>query len=314
MASRPTFNPQEPAQYATEARRNRNITDFYEPGSSFKIVTTAGALNEGVMNRDKTVYCENGAWPVGRNTLHDVHPYGELTFDNVFVKSSNIGTVKIARLLGPENLYRYVKAFGFGEPTGLGLPGEVTGVIRPTSQWSKNSINAIPIGQEIAATPLQVLRAFAAIANGGYLVRPFVVSEIRDAQGVALKQYTPQISEPILKPGIASQVTEILEKVVSEGTGKAAQIPGIRVAGKTGTSQKIDPKGGYSHSNFMATFAGFAPAENPRLAMVVVLDDPKPLYYGGTVSAPVFKDVIEKSLLYLGIVPEGELKKESKVA
>ena len=146
------------------------------------------------------------------------------------------------------------------------------------------------------------------------MVKPYIVSEIKDSHGVTLKKQGPQLSQPFLKPEVAAQVNDILEKVVSEGTGKSAQIPGIRVAGKTGTSQKIDPKGGYSHSNFMATFVGYAPAENPRLAMIVVLDNPKPLYYGGTVAAPVFKDVIEKSLLYLGIVPEQEVQKEKEAA
>jgi len=312
MASRPTYNPLEIGKYPAEARRNRTITDFYEPGSVFKAITASASLNEGIMKRTDTVFCENGSWKVGRNTLHDVHGYGTLDFDTVFIKSSNIGTVKIARKLGEEKLYEYIERFGFGKLTGIEFPGEVRGISRPPSKWSKNSINAIPIGQEIAATPLQVLRAYSVIANGGKMVKPFIVSEIKDTHNVTLKKFSPQISENIIKEDTSRQVTEILEHVVTEGTGKRARIDGIRVAGKTGTSQKVDPKGGYSHSHFMATFVGFAPVENPRLAMIVVLDDPRPLYYGGTVAGPVFKDVIEKSLLYLGVVPEIEEKKGKK--
>jgi cell division protein FtsI (penicillin-binding protein 3) len=315
MASRPTYDPQDVAKYPPEARRNRNITDFYEPGSSFKAITITAALNEGTFKRDDTIFCENGAWKAGPKVLHDVHSYGDLTFDQVFAKSSNIGTVKIARQVGQDKFYHYVRAFGFGRLTGFGFPGEVMGKLSPPSKWSKISMNAIPIGQEIAVTPLQLLRAYSAIANGGYLVKPYVVSEIRDSQGVVLKKFNPRIStEPIMRREVAESVKEILGKVVTEGTGKTAAIPGISVAGKTGTSQKVDPKGGYSHSHFMATFVGFAPLENPRLAMVVVFDDPRPLYYGVTVSGPVFKDVIEKSLLYLGIVPKEDPSQKSKAA
>lgn len=311
MTSRPTYNPQEVGKYPAAARRNRAITDFYEPGSVFKMVTASAALNEKTMKRSDTIFCENGEWFLGRHTLHDVHGYGDLDFDHVFIKSSNIGTVKIARKLGEKKLYDYIKKFGYAASTGIELPGEVTGYLRPVNKWSKNSINAIPMGQEIAVTPLQVLRSFAAVANGGRLVKPYIISEVKDTHDVTLKKFKPIISEPIIKEDTAGQVAEILEMVVDEGTGKRARIPGIRVAGKTGTSQKVDPKGGYSHSNFMATFVGFAPVDNPRLAMIVVLDDPKPLYYGGTVAAPVFKDVIEKSLLYMGVVPEVESKEKA---
>ena len=227
MASRPTYDPQNVGGYPPEARRNRAITDFYEPGSVFKIITAATALNENIVSRSDTFFCENGAWKVGRNTLHDVHGYGNLDFDTVFVKSSNICTVKIARKIGEDRLYNYIKAFGFGEKTGIDLPGEVRGIIRPTSKWSKNSINAIPIGQEIAATPLQVLRAFSVIANGGHLVKPYVVSEIVDSNDVTLKKFEPGPPTSILKEETARQVAEILEKVVQIGTGRKAQISGM---------------------------------------------------------------------------------------
>lgn len=313
LASRPTFDPNRLGDSDVAHRRNRPITDIFEPGSVFKIVTAAAALNEGKVTLEDVFDCEHGEWRVrpGR-VIHDVHPYGLLKFPEVLIKSSNIGTVKIAMRLEKETLHQYIKDFGFGERTGIDFPGEVSGILRPTDKWSKISITSIPFGQEVAATAIQMLRAISAIANGGYLVRPYLVQEIQDEHGVMLSRTEQVFSEPILKPEVVSVLKEILERVVTEGTGNRAQIKGIRVAGKTGTSQKLDPKGGYSHRHFVGSFIGFAPAEDPVLAMIVSLDDPKPYYYGGTVAAPVFKDVMERSLIYLGYVPGKAGKEELK--
>ncbi|MBI3999001.1 MAG: serine hydrolase, partial [Candidatus Omnitrophica bacterium] len=317
MASRPTFDPNHIGTSDVAHRRNRSITDIFEPGSVFKIVTAAAALNEGKATLDDVIHCENGEWRARPSrVIHDVHPYGRLTFSEVLIKSSNIGTVKIGMRLGDKTLYEYIKKFGFGEKTGIDFPGEVNGILRPVNQWSKFSITSIPFGQEVAATAIQMLRAIAVIANGGHVVRPYLLKEIQDANGVTILKKEPVVSEPILKPEVVGAMNQILRRAVLEGTGNRAQIDGVRVAGKTGTSQKIEPGGGYSHKHFVGSFIGYAPAENPMLAMIVSINDPHPYYYGGTVAAPVFKEAIEKSLIYLGYVPQekkGEPIKTKKV-
>ncbi len=310
IASRPSFDPNKIGKSDIEARRNRPITDIFEPGSVFKIVTVAAALNEGLVTVEDKFDCHNGQWQVRPNRIiHDVHPYGMLTVPGVLIKSSNIGTVQIGMKLGQERLYRYITAFGFGIKTGIDFPGEVNGILRPTSQWSKFSITSIPFGQEVAATAIQMLRAICVIANGGHVVKPYLLKEIQDAEGVTIQKNGPLISAPILKPEVTQIMTEILERVVNEGTGDKAKIDGIRVAGKTGTSQKLE-NGTYSHRKFVGSFIGFAPAENPQLAMIVSINNPHPYYYGGTVAAPVFKEVIERSLIYMGYAPKKQEKKK----
>ena len=311
LANRPTFDPNQLNQSDVAHRRNRAVTDIFEPGSVFKIVTVAAALNEGKVTVQDTFDCESGQWrPRPSRVIHDVHPYGRLTLPEVLIKSSNIGAVKVGMRLGEEPLYEYIRKFGFGEKTGIDFPGEVVGILRPTSQWSKFSITSIPFGKEVAATAIQMLRAIAVLANGGHVVRPYLLREIQNAKGVTIFKREPVVSEPILKPEVVAAMNQILQRVITEGTGDRAKIDGIKVAGKTGTSQKLDPKGGYSHRHFVGSFIGFAPAENPKLVMIVSLNNPHPYYYGGTVAAPVFKDVIERSLIYMGYVPEK--KKEKK--
>ncbi len=311
IASRPSFDPNKIGNSEIDHRRNRPITDIFEPGSVFKIVTVAGALNEEAVSVNDVFDCQNGEWHVRPNrTIHDVHHYGRLSVPEVLIKSSNIGTVKIAMKLGEEPLYKYIKAFGFGEKTGIDFPGEVNGILRPTSQWSKFSITSIPFGQEVAATAIQMLRAICVIANGGRVVKPYLLKEIQDPDGVTIRKQEPVISEPIIKPEVAKVMSQILERVVNEGTGDRAKIDGIRVAGKTGTSQKLE-NGTYSHHKFVGSFIGFAPAERPQLAMIVSINNPHPYYYGGTVAAPVFQEVIERSLIYMGYVPNK--RKEEQV-
>ncbi len=305
LANRPTFNSNHAKESLAEERRNRAITDVYEPGSVFKIVAASAALQERVTDLTQTFFCENGAYRYGSKTLRDVHAYGDLSFEEVVIKSSNIGTVKIAALMKPKVFYGYIKDYGIGKLTGIDLPGEVSGFVRPPSEWSKTSPYNIPMGHEVLVTALQMVRAFAVIANGGHLVRPYIVAQIQDQAGIVLHEVEPVIERDVLGEDTAKKMREILRRVVDEGTGKNAKIDGIPVAGKTGTAQKVLPDGrGYSHSNFVASFVGFAPAAEPFLVMGVVLDDPKPLYYGGTVAAPVFREVIEAGILYLGYIPE----------
>lgn len=305
MANRPAFNPNDYEKSVPESRRNRAITDMFEPGSIFKIVTAAAALNENKVTRQDKFDCENGEYRYGSKVLHDVHPYGNLSFEEVIVKSSNIGTVKIAARLQPAVFQRYIEAFGFGRPTGIDLPGEARGFTRPPSQWSKTSPYNIPIGQEVLVTALQMTAAMAVIANDGSLVQPYMIERIEDQHGVMLREKKPVIRGTVIRPDVAQALREILVRAVEEGTGKKARIPGVPAGGKTGTAQKILENGrGYSHSNFMSSFVGFAPAEAPQFVMAVVVDDPKPLYYGGTVAAPVFKETMEAALFSRGYVPQ----------
>ena len=317
IANRPGYDPNHSAKFAAENRRNRAITDMYEPGSVFKIVAASGALNENKVAPDTMFYCENGKYHYGGGrVLHDVHPYGRLSFEDVIAKSSNIGTVKIAAALGNDLFYKYVKLFGFGQSTGVDFPGEAPGFIRSVDKWSKTSPYNIPIGQEVMVTALQMVRAMSVIANGGELMKPYLIDRVQDEKGVVLYQKAPKVMHRVIRPEVAEEMQKILVRVVDEGTGTKAKIPGIPVGGKTGTAQKVLPNGrGYSHSNFMASFVGFAPGDHPELAMVVVLDDPRGQYYGGVVAAPVFKEVMEASLLSMGYIPAtAEKLEESKQA
>ncbi len=298
MANQPGFDPNHYANVGPDAKRNRAITDMYEPGSVFKIVAASGALNEGTVTPETVINCENGKWNYGFKVLHDVHPYGMLPMVEVIVKSSNIGTVKIALKMGGQKFQDYVKSFGFGIGTGIDLAGEAPGYTRPPSQWSKTSPYNIPMGQEVMVTSIQMVTAISVIANGGYLVRPYIVSKVQDPAGVTIKEKKSFIRRRVIKPETAATMREILTQVVERGTGTKAKIPDMLVGGKTGTGQKLLPGGkGYSHDAFMSSFIGFAPADNPRYAMVVVLDEARPLYYGGTVAAPVFKEVMAAALL-----------------
>lgn len=304
IANRPTYDPNHFEKSTTESRRNRVVTDMYEPGSVFKMVTASALLNENKITPETMIFCENGAYRYGSRTLHDVHSYGNLSFADVLVKSSNIGISKAAARLKPSELNAYIEAFGFGKMSGIDLPGEAPGYVRPSSQWSNTSPFNIPMGQEIMVTALQMTTAMAVIANGGELVKPYVIERVSDQEGVVIREKKPAVKRRVIRPEVAETVREILRRVVEEGTGKKAMIDGIPVGGKTGTAQKVLANGrGYSHTNFISSFVGFAPADKPEFVMTVVLDDPKPLYYGGTVAAPVFKEVMETLLLSMGYVP-----------
>lgn len=304
MANQPGFDPNHYSHADPDTKRNRAVTDMYEPGSVFKIVAASGALNEGTVTPETVINCENGKWNYGVKPLHDVHPYGMLPMMEVIVKSSNIGTVKIALKMGATKFQSYVKGFGFGACTGIDLPGEAPGFTRPVAQWSKTSPYNIPMGQEVMVTALQMVTAMSVIANGGYLVRPYVIARIQDPAGVTIREKKPFIKHQVIRSATAATMRQILVEVVERGTGTKAKIQDVLAGGKTGTGQKILPGGkGYSHSAFMSSFVGFAPAEDPRYAMVVVLDEARPLYYGGTVAAPVFKDVMEAALLTQSVQP-----------
>lgn len=298
IANRPTYDLGKPENIPAENRINRAVVFTYEPGSVFKIVTASAALEERVAKEDDKFFCENGKYKVGNHILHDHHPSGTLTFQGVFEQSSNIGVTKIAQLLGPQKIYEYAHRFRFGLPTGINLPGEAAGYLKPVRLWSKTSIGAVPIGQEVTVTALQLICAISAIANDGVYMQPFVVKYIKDNQDEIIKEFQPKVVSHVLTPQTAQRVKAILKGVVENGTGKKARIAGVSVAGKTGTAQKVI-NGNYSHNKYFATFYGFAPVEDPKLAVIVVVDEPHPDYFGGTVAAPVFQEVVRDSLKYL---------------
>lgn len=298
FANRPTYNLEEASHSTPESRTDRAIVFTYEPGSVFKIVTASAALQENVIHESDMINCEHGSYKVANHILHDHEPLGTISFKQVIEQSSNIGTTKVAQRLGAKRFYTYAHRFRFGMKTGIDLPGEASGILKPVNRWSKTSIGAIPIGQEVTVTPIQLMGAIAAIANNGVYMRPYVVKYVKDNQGQIILQHTPQILDKVITLKTDQRIKAILKGVVEEGTGTKAAIPGVTVAGKTGTAQKV-VSGIYSHSHFYATFVGFAPVDHPRLAAVVVFDDPHPAYYGGTVACPVFAEVVGDALKYL---------------
>jgi cell division protein FtsI (penicillin-binding protein 3) len=302
MAVSPRFDPNAVSALSPDRWRNRALTDAYEPGSTMKAMMAAAAIEERVVRPNTMVFGEHGRMTVANTVIHDHERLGWISFAQVIQKSSNIGAAKTGMALGEHRLYRYLQAFGFGQRTEIDLPGEGVGLVRDPKDWGRRSVASISIGQEIGVTPLQMVSAVAAIANNGVLMKPYVVSEIRDADNHILRQVPPQTRRRVISPETARSVTKILEGVVTDGTGTNAAIPGFRVAGKTGTAQKIDPRTGtYSASRFVASFTGYAPADNPQLAMIVVIDEPQGDTRGGAVAAPVFSRVGEQVLSYLGV-------------
>jgi len=299
MANRPTFDLNEYNNIDKDSRRNRAICDLFEPGSVFKIVTASAALEEKKVVEEDKFFCENGAYKVATHTLHDHRPHGWLTFSEVIEQSSNIGTTKVAQLLGADIIYRYAKLFGFAKKSGVDLPGEITGMLKEPRLWSKVSIGAVPIGQEVGVTALQLVSAISVIANGGELMKPYLIKEVRDRYNETIKSFSPTLVRKVISSDTANRAKKILTAVVEVGTGKLAKIAGFSAAGKTGTAQKVESNGTYSHNKFMASFIGFAPAEDPVIAIAVVVDEPRPYYFGGVVAAPVFKNVAGDALKYL---------------
>lgn len=304
MASLPTFDPNHFGDFPPASWRNRNVQDMYEPGSTFKVVTASAALEEGLVTPSQVLDCGNGAIQIGNVAIHEHggNRYGLMTFEDVMIHSSNVGAIRVGLSLGPSRFYNYIRRFGFGERTGIQLPGETSGLVRRTEKWSQLSNASMSIGQEIGVTPLQVLRAVATVANGGVRVDPHVVDRVVDDQGKTV--YRSQHGAPVrvVSEKTAAVLNEILKAVVARGTGQNAALAEHVVAGKTGTAQKAARRG-YSPDKFVASFVGYVPADRPRLVIVVVVDEPHGAQYGGTVAAPAFREIAQATLRYLGVPP-----------
>ena len=304
MASVPNFDPNHFRDFPPMTWRNRTVQEIYEPGSTFKIVTASAGLEEGVVTPSQILDCGNGGIQIGNVEIHEHggNRYGSMSFEDVMLHSSNVGAIRVGVALGDNRFYRYIRRFGFGERTGIQLPGETAGLLRRTPRWSQISAASISIGQEIGVTPLQIVTAFATVANGGIRVAPKIVDRVVDTKGEVV--YRPQRPEPVrvISEKTAAVLNEILKAVVARGTGENAALEEHIVAGKTGTAQKA-VRGGYSPDRFVASFGGYVPADRPRLAILVVIDEPKGAEYGGTVAAPIFKQIAEPVLHYLGVPP-----------
>lgn len=308
LASVPGFNPNTYGLYGASLWKEPAIQEFYEPGSTFKIVTAAAYLEAGKPLSGR-YFAENGSYRtgVGRHTLRDHEKFGWLTAEQVIMKSSNIGTFKMARELGRRRLYDMARRFGFGERTGVDFPGEARGILRPPKRWSKISLASISIGQEVGVTPLQMVMAAAAVANGGLMPRPVLLDSVeRGGRRIPLARKP----EPrrVVSRRVAKRLAALMRKVVAEGTGAKAEIPGYGAAGKTGTAQKSLPgQRGYSRSAFIMSFVGFAPYENPRFALIVVFDEGRARggAWGGTVAAPVWRRIAWRALRYMRVPPVG---------
>lgn len=301
MANYPTFNPNSFRQYPTLNLRNRCVADSFEPGSTFKIFLMSAAVEEKIVRPQDGINCENGRYSFGGRIIRDDHAHGRVSVAEVLKYSSNIGSAKIGLKLGDDRLYRYLKAFGFGDKSGIDLPGETSGGLRPVSRWYGSDLATISFGQGVSASAIQLVTAVSAVANGGVLMKPYLVERITDANGQEVQHIQPQAVRRVISAQTASTVTQMMEGVVQKGgTGTNAAIEGFRVAGKTGTAQKVDPiSKGYSATKRTASFIGFVPADKPLLTILVVIDEPATSPYGGVVAAPAFREIAANTLCYL---------------
>ncbi len=306
MANAPSFNPNAYGRYPAQVLRNRAVADSFEPGSTMKVFLIASALEEKVVSPGDGFNCEGGNYAIGGRTIHDTHKYGRLSVSDILKYSSNIGAAKIGARMGPERLYRYLRGFGFGERSAIDLPAEAAGYLRNSKGWYGIDLATISFGQGVSVTAVQLAAAFSAVANGGTLMKPYLVEKVLDDNGNVLKEYVPEPRQRVISEQTAKTVARMMEGVAAEGgTGTSAAVEGFRVAGKTGTAQKVDPvTRGYSLDKRTASFIGFVPADRPRLTIVVIVDEPKTSPYGGVVAAPAFGAIAQQALCYLRVPPD----------
>jgi len=313
LANAPTFDPNNAGSVWPEARSNWALQNIYEPGSTFKIIAFSAALEKGLVKPEDRIDCQMGAITVAGRVIHDHKAFGTLTISEALEKSSNVAAIKLGLRVGDATMYDYMTRFGFGSRSGIELPGETAGLLRPVRRWQASSIGSLAIGQEVGVTPLQMAAAFGALANDGVRVAPHLVREIRTSWGNSVYSANPE-QRRVLKTETAQVLRRMLEGVTLSGTAKAAQLDGYTAAGKTGTAQKIDPKTkAYSATKHVASFVGFAPVENPAVVIIVVIDEPAGAYHGGDVAAPVFREIAEKILPDLGVAPDTMLKGEKQL-
>src|SRR5215467_9378959 len=304
LANWPKFNPNSANESKPEARMDRAVSAIYEPGSTFKLITLAAALDQNLTRPDEVFNCENGAVYIAGHRIRDHKPFGMLTVSDILAKSSDVGAIKIALRMGAPKFYEYIRAFGFGQQTGVDLPGESKGILRKLDNWSAISIGSVSMGQEVGVTPMQLVTAVSAIANGGTLYKPHVVAEVkRGSESLAMAgALAPGEGKEVIRPETAATLRRLMEGVVLHGTGTRARLDGWTAAGKTGSAQKIDPATGrYSPTQLIASFSGFAPINDPAVTILVSLDSPVGEHEGGQVAAPVFKRIAEQVLPYLDV-------------
>lgn len=308
LANAPTFDPNDVGAATPATRANWALQNIYEPGSTFKIVAFSAAIEKGLAKPTDHIDCQMGSITVAKRLIHDHHPFGDLTISDALVKSSNVAAIKLGIRVGDSAMYDYIRSFGFGSRTGIELPGETAGIVRPVARWQPSSIGSIAIGQEIGVTPLQMAAAIGVLANEGVRMAPHLVREIRNASGAVTYRPTPEQRRVISKE-TAGALRRMLEDVTLNGTAKKAQLDGYTAAGKTGTAQKIDPATRtYSRTKHVASFVGFAPVNNPAVVIVIVIDEPSGAYHGGDVAAPVFREIAEQILPELGVAPDTDFK------
>ncbi len=313
VANWPTFDPNDPGKFPAEVRQDQAVASAYEPGSTFKTITMAGAIENGLTNPAEKIDCQMGSIVVAGRLIHDHMPFGLLSVNDVLVESSDVGTIKIALRMGDSLFYDVIRDFGIGEPTGIELPGENRGKIRSVANWTPSSIGSVAIGQEVSVTPVQIVSAISAIANGGTLYRSHVVQEIRGNSALPLP-VRPQPSQAT-DAKTAATLREMMQNVVLEGTGRPARLDGYTAAGKSGTAQKIDPNTGrYSPTQYIASFVGFAPVNEPAVTILVVLDSPVGQHMGGNLGGPVFKRIAEQVLAYLDVPHDVPVNSDSEFA
>jgi cell division protein FtsI (penicillin-binding protein 3) len=312
MAVHPSFNPNLFEEYTPARWRNRAVTDSFEPGSLLKVFLLAAAFKEEITKENDIVFCENGAYTIKQHTIHDMGSHGWLTVRDVIRLSSNIGSYKVGKELGAGRFYRSLDAFGFTEKTGIDLLGENAGEIRPPASWSPIDLAIISFGQGVSVTALQLITALSSIANGGNVMKPYIIERVTDGRGKEVAVSSPEVKRRVLSEETCRRITAVLKEVVRNGTGIRARIPGYEIAGKTATAQKIDnATGGYSEQKVIASFMGYLPADDPRVAILVVIDEPKRAPYGGTAATPIFRRIAEELMQYMGIAPtEGDFGKK----
>ncbi|MBW2239158.1 MAG: penicillin-binding protein 2 [Deltaproteobacteria bacterium] len=307
LAHFPFLNPNALNEFDQKLWRNRVITDPFEPGSTMKIFSAAAAIESGSSSSKSIFYCENGAYQVGRHVVHDTHEYGWLSLQQIIKYSSNIGAIKFSTKTGSESLFRTLRNFGFGTKSGIDCPGETAGSLASFKKWTKIDAGTISFGQGISVSALQLVAATSAIANKGIYMKPYVVQAITDRNGRLIKSFGPSKGRRVISEKTAKTLTRIMQTVTTEGgTGVNAALEGYSVSGKTGTAQKIGKNGTYARGQYISSFVGFVPSEHPKIAILVVIDEPKRQHYGGVIAAPGFRNIAQKTLAYMNISPKSK--------